>query len=235
MLHILVGSADDVDGVLKAAKAGKAVPWYVPRKARPKERALIHLPGLGFAARAVIGTEPKRDSKGKYGAYVEGIVVLKPSVPLAFVRKNHPAWKWLPRNYVTIEGAIERRLNQVVDNYSASLAEELTEGASKSVSLTVYERNPEARRKCIQHYGSVCFPCGFSFGKVYGETAEGFIHVHHLKAIAKRRGEHMVDPVRDLRPVCPNCHAIIHRQDPPLRMEGLMLMLERARPVKIRR
>ena len=34
------------------------------------------------------------------------------------------------------------------------------------------------------HYGATCFACGFSFGEVYGETADGFIHVHHLKAIA---------------------------------------------------
>ena len=38
----------------------------------------------------------------------------------------------------------------------------------------------------------------------------GFIHVHHLRPLSEIRGEYMVDPVADLCPVCPNCHAVIH-------------------------
>jgi 5-methylcytosine-specific restriction protein A len=30
-----------------------------------------------------------------------------------------------------------------------------------------------------------------------------------------------VDPIKDLRPVCPNCHAIIHRTDPPCSVDEL--------------
>jgi 5-methylcytosine-specific restriction protein A len=33
--------------------------------------------------------------------------------------------------------------------------------------------------------------------------------------------EYVVDPIRDLTPVCPNCHAMLHRQTPPLTIEEL--------------
>ncbi len=37
--------------------------------------------------------------------------------------------------------------------------------------------------------------------------------------------EYEVDPVKDLRPVCPNCHAMIHRRSPPLSIEELQVLL----------
>jgi hypothetical protein len=52
--------------------------------------------------------------------------------------------------------------------------------------------------------------CGFDFGAVYGAEFAGFIHVHHLRPLSEIRGEYVVDPVADLCPVCPNCHAVIH-------------------------
>jgi 5-methylcytosine-specific restriction protein A len=32
---------------------------------------------------------------------------------------------------------------------------------------------------------------------------------------------YIVDPVKDLEPVCPNCHAMLHRKDPPYSIEEL--------------
>jgi predicted HNH restriction endonuclease len=93
--------------------------------------------------------------------------------------------------------------------------------------VTVYERNPLARQQCIAHYGCTCFTCGFSFGEVYGEIADGYIHVHHLKAVARRGGEYVIDPIRDLRPICPNCHAVAHLRNPPLSIAELKRMLGR--------
>lgn len=72
------------------------------------------------------------------------------------------------------------------------------------------ERDPLARRRCVAHYGLTCVVCEFNFGAAYGPAADGFIHVHHLKPLSEIGSEYMVDPVADLRPVCPNCHAVIH-------------------------
>jgi 5-methylcytosine-specific restriction endonuclease McrA len=86
----------------------------------------------------------------------------------------------------------------------------LREGATRHVTVNVYERNPEARRRCIEAHGTCCCVCGFSFGDVYGPEAEGYIHVHHLRPLSEIGAEYVVDPVQDLRPVCPNCHAMLH-------------------------
>jgi hypothetical protein len=84
------------------------------------------------------------------------------------------------------------------------------EGATRRISVNAYERNPVARSRCIDHYGKTCVVCGFNFGETYGSLAEGFIHVHHLKPLSEIGEEYEVDPIADLRPVCPNCHAVIH-------------------------
>jgi len=232
MIHILAGDASgDIASVLDAAKNHTAIRWIVPKKARPNDPALFHLPGRGFAARGVVESEPKQDAPGRYSTNVQAITLLSSAVPLAFIRKNHPEWKWptYPRSYATIDGAIEQRLNELLDSYQASFAEPLTEGISKTASVTVYERNPIARQQCIAHYGTTCFACGFSFGKAYGETAEGFIRVHHLKSVAERGGEYRIDPSKDLCPICPNCHAVIHLQSPALSIVELKRMLKQAR------
>ena len=86
----------------------------------------------------------------------------------------------------------------------------LPEGEKRQVTVNKYERNPQLRKQCIARYGTKCCICGFSFEDTYGEVAEGFIHVHHVKPLSEIGTRHDVDPVEDLRPVCPNCHAVIH-------------------------
>lgn len=95
------------------------------------------------------------------------------------------------------------------------------EGLRFSVISTSIERNPHARRKCIEHFGCKCNICAFDFSKAYGEIGEDYIHVHHKQDISTTEGEHKVDPIRDLVPLCPNCHAMIHQRRPSLPLEEL--------------
>jgi 5-methylcytosine-specific restriction protein A len=95
------------------------------------------------------------------------------------------------------------------------------EGATKSVQVNVYERNPAARRRCVEHYGARCHVCGLDFAERYGDIGEGFIHVHHIRRLSDIGQEYEVDAVADLRPVCPNCHAMLHRAEPPLSIDEL--------------
>jgi 5-methylcytosine-specific restriction protein A len=104
---------------------------------------------------------------------------------------------------------------------------DLMEGALYRVTANRFERNPIARRACIAHYGASCVVCGFSFEKVFGMRGQGFIHVHHLSPLARQQGSYTVDPIRDLRPVCPNCHAMLHRDDPPTSIDDLRAELRR--------
>jgi 5-methylcytosine-specific restriction protein A len=99
------------------------------------------------------------------------------------------------------------------------------EGARKYVRVNAYERNPKARAACIAQHGCACSVCSMSFEERYGEIGRDFIHVHHLKPLALSDGAYTIDPLADLRPVCPNCHAMLHRQDPPLSIEELRLKL----------
>ncbi len=101
-----------------------------------------------------------------------------------------------------------------LDETSTALPEEvpptLWEGARRSISVNAYERNPDARAKCIEHHGAKCTICGFDFAATFGEEFLGFIHVHHIVPLAKVRARYKIDPIKDLLPVCPNCHAVIH-------------------------
>jgi predicted HNH restriction endonuclease len=67
--------------------------------------------------------------------------------------------------------------------------------------------------------------CGFNFRTTFGPLAEGFIHVHHLPQLSDIRTEYVVDPIADLRPVCPNCHAVIHLGGQLRSIEEVKLLL----------
>ncbi len=95
------------------------------------------------------------------------------------------------------------------------------EGAVRRIYVNRYERDARARRACIRHQGTRCVVCGFSFEERYGELGRDFIHVHHLRPLAGRGATKRVDPKRDLIPVCPNCHAMLHRKEPPLDVDEL--------------
>jgi 5-methylcytosine-specific restriction protein A len=91
------------------------------------------------------------------------------------------------------------------------------EGEPTALWAKRYERDPSARDACVAHHGWRCSVCEMSFAERYGE--KNFIHVHHLFPLSKIGTMSSVNPIDDLRPVCPNCHAVIHRHDPPLSIE----------------
>ena len=144
------------------------------------------------------------------------------SPPHGYAQKNARTNKkdlpfWVTDDVEALRAAVNFYLN-TEDVYEESnlFPDEVTEGGYlegrvKTVNVNAYERNPEARTKCIQHHGTNCSICGFDFHKVYGELGEGFIHVHHIVPISSIGEEYLLDPINDLIPVCPNCHAMLHR------------------------
>ena len=103
--------------------------------------------------------------------------------------------------------------------------DEIWEGAVYQVFVNKYERNSDARRKCISHYGYVCQVCDFDFEGRYGEIGVKFIHVHHLVPISEIGEKYKIDPIKDLVPVCPNCHAMLHHKNDVLSIEELRSLL----------
>jgi hypothetical protein len=105
----------------------------------------------------------------------------------------------------------------------------MQEGARVRVFANQYERDPRARAICIEKYGTDCCICDFSFRKAYGEEADGIVYVHHLRPLAEVGEEHEVDPINDLRPVCPNCHAVLHWRIPAYSIEEVKELLSNAK------
>jgi 5-methylcytosine-specific restriction enzyme A len=106
-------------------------------------------------------------------------------------------------------------------------SESYPEGTVRSIRVNAFERNPTARRKCIEYNGTKCAVCGMDFESKYGIYAKGYIQVHHIKPISKTKRQHKINPIKDLVPVCPNCHAAIHLQDPPLTVDKLRELINK--------
>lgn len=114
--------------------------------------------------------------------------------------------------------------SSLTQNQQTSLADsalKLVEGVSRELSLTRYERNNEARRRCIEHYGAKCQACGLVYEVKYGPMGADLIHVHHLTPLSAIGEAYEVDPIRDLIPLCATCHHVIHRRDPPYSVDEL--------------
>ncbi len=109
----------------------------------------------------------------------------------------------------------------VTNDVAREVVETYFEGKSKEVIQTRYERNPQARKTCLEHHGFTCQICDFNFEFYFGELGRGFIHVHHINPIATIGHEYKIDPQNDLIPVCPNCHVMIHAKRPAFSIEEI--------------
>lgn len=101
----------------------------------------------------------------------------------------------------------------------------ISEGKATRISIITYDRSPLARQQCIDHHGTLCVICGFNFEAMYGQIGKGFIHVHHIKQIADVGKEYEVNPIKDLRPVCANCHAMLHTKRPAYGIEDIKKLI----------
>jgi predicted restriction endonuclease len=193
---------------------------HKPIKSRPPEHVLRNIERVKKA-------EEERRTQGRSlprAAFVQGGTT-----------SNHDAWRkgatplnegssaQLPSDSSELKQVPQDNTLKLIEGYDYSLPEEVDnseakvfrEGSIRQVTVNAYERNSEARRKCISHYGARCYVCGFDFENRYGEVGRGFIHIHHERPLATIAEEYEVNPIEDLKPVCPNCHAIIHRRKPP--------------------
>lgn len=105
--------------------------------------------------------------------------------------------------------------------------ERYAEGARSVITINAFERSRPARAACLAHHGWRCAVCDFDGKDRYGEIGDGVIHVHHIIPVADIRKEYELDPINDLIPVCPNCHAVIHSTRPALTVAQLRLALRR--------
>lgn len=109
---------------------------------------------------------------------------------------------------------INSKVNTLIfseDTMPQIVPEEYVEsGIGKKVTVNKYERNSNARRKCLETQGTKCVICGFDADKVYGTEFKDRIEVHHIVPINEIKSDYKVDPTKDIVPVCPNCHMMLH-------------------------
>lgn len=112
-----------------------------------------------------------------------------------------------------------------ITSYQSDTEDGAIEGNIQVYSQNKIERSIANRNRCIEIFGTQCQICGIKLSETYGKLAEDFIHVHHIESIAKT-GPRWIDPSKDLIPVCPNCHSMLHRTDPPIMPNDLRKILE---------
>lgn len=94
------------------------------------------------------------------------------------------------------------------------------EGALISVLSNKFERSRYNRALCLKYYGFKCRGCGDLLQEKY-PIGVNVIHVHHIVPLSKMGGSYKLDPIKDLIPLCPNCHNVVHAKTPPITIEEL--------------
>jgi 5-methylcytosine-specific restriction protein A len=100
----------------------------------------------------------------------------------------------------------------------------LYEGGKVRIEINRYERSTKAKNECLKHYERKCILCGFE-DKTSKYINIDIIEVHHLKPLSEINEKYIVNPIKDLRPVCPNCHRALHSKNPAYGIEELKMML----------
>jgi 5-methylcytosine-specific restriction protein A len=113
-----------------------------------------------------------------------------------------------------------KKMNKKNDpiNYDPEI-KEYWENNIRNIIFSKHERNQKARKKCIEFYGYKCHVCGIVLSDIYGSVANDYIHVHHLNEISSIQHQYKIDPIKEMRPLCPNCHGIVHKKSPPYTIE----------------
>ncbi len=165
-----------------------------------------------------LGKELGLEPASKYGV----------STLVTFLKPGNQ-WEWIMRPEIAT--ALERLgwVNPSISALPDEIDESSTykEGTCKKITVNAYERSLGAKQKCIEKYGYACAVCNTLMSDIYGELGHKYIHVHHLKKLSDIGKEYEVNPDTDLLPVCPNCHAIIHRRNPPYSIEEMRELIQK--------
>lgn len=141
--------------------------------------------------------------------------IYDPIAPPVFPKGVLKTWDISNLDTNALFDSFDKLLDKTIPHFERELEaklknEELTEGNAKLVFTTKYERNPKARAACLEHYGYSCKICGMNFADSYGPEFKDIIEVHHIVPLNEIGENYVVDPIKDLIPLCPNCHSAVH-------------------------
>lgn len=167
-------------------------------------------------------SEPVRASSRERGVLIafDALVPLGEQVPFDVLHGAAPGIPWdaIPGSGLQVEAADEAAIRSIWreagplpgPDPTQPVAGTYPQDAVVRVLANRYERDEDARRACLARHGTSCAACGFSFELTYGETGMDFIQVHHIVPAVQLDGGYQLDPITDLVPLCPNCHAMAH-------------------------
>lgn len=135
-------------------------------------------------------------------------------------KASQNVWRLTPKGQRHLQEASEewKRIREfTVQDIDALESEESPpkeyfEGERRQYFANYYERDRNLRADAVFYHGTICQICGFDFEKVYGKHGEGYIEIHHIHPISNYKEPTKVDPIKDLIPICSNCHRMIHRR-----------------------
>jgi len=114
----------------------------------------------------------------------------------------------------------EQRKEVIEKDYSDLIIEEGFIKFGQVKNKTRSKKLVEAAKKYYAVNGKLyCSACHFNFENFYGDIGKGYIEIHHLKPIfAYSGGEECLlsDALKNVTPVCCNCHKMIHRKNDQL-------------------
>ena len=147
-----------------------------------------------------------------------------------FLNKNIDFVIYLLRNgflYSDLKSSFQKPLQKKDIEKTPKIFDEnvlIYEGAQKITYSKTYERSVKLRNAAIIKYTDEnerikCKICCFDFEDYYGAYGKGFIEIHHQKPVFmfddSETKKTIQSGLKNVIPVCSNCHRIIHRIRPP--------------------
>lgn len=120
----------------------------------------------------------------------------------------------LPRAQIKKTNTQESNQTYFDESFKRVIAKEVTVRSRKAVV--------DAKNK----HGVKCAVCEFEFAEKYGVHGFGFIEIHHLNPV---KDGHRKTSVNDLRPVCSNCHRMLHKGERLLSIDELKQIIKNHR------
>ena len=109
----------------------------------------------------------------------------------------------------------------------------ISEGRIEMVKKYAKKRSKALRDAAVKYYtrnGHIeCCACSLEFSSHYGAIGKNYIEIHHLNPICEYDGEVRLDldeAIRELRPLCANCHRVVHLHNPILSIQAVQDALQ---------
>lgn len=242
-IHFLPAQSDYREELKRDSKSGHTE-WTCPKNAEIGDPVFILILGEGVLSTGTVDSVPRPAPKGwgfpgRYYAEIGNLEPLPAPVSMNSLVHRFPKWGYptYPRSYATVQSPLAEeivrfmalRQSAIVDDLPLPL---LSEGTPRTINVIQYERNKRARQRCLDHWGFRCVACGIGFAEIYGSDFANCIHTHHLEPVASRKKTYRLNPETDLRPLCPNCHAVAHTSDPPLSIAEIKRFIRKAQHPK---